>query len=43
MLGPLARNSIGAKIREVEAQFRRAQTEGDYPSDEEILKQLDAL
>lgn len=43
MLGPLARNSVGAKIREFEAQFRRAQTEGEYPSDEEIVRQLDAL
>jgi peptide deformylase len=43
MLGPLARNSVGAKIREFEAQFRRAQIEGEYPSDEEIVRQLNAL
>jgi peptide deformylase len=42
MLGPLARSSIAAKVREVEIKFRRAQAEGDYPSDEEIVRQLDA-
>lgn len=37
------RNTLGAKIRECEAQFRRSQAEGQYPSDDEIVKQLDAL
>lgn len=28
------------KVREIEQAFRRAQTEGEYPSDEEIVRQL---
>lgn len=43
MLSPLTRNSLNGKIREFETKFRRAQAEGEYPADEEILRQLDAL
>ncbi|SIN98703.1 peptide deformylase [Singulisphaera sp. GP187] len=43
MLSPLTRSSVAAKIRDFETKFRRAQAEGEYPSDEEIRKQLDAL
>ncbi len=30
------------RVREIELAFRRAQTEGEYPSDEEIVRQLKA-
>jgi peptide deformylase len=42
-LGPLARASANPKIREIEAEFRRAQAAGEYPDDAEITRQLDAL
>jgi peptide deformylase len=42
-LGPLARHSIKDKLRELETQFRLAQSGGEYPQDPEILKQLDSL
>lgn len=37
------RTSIAGKLREFETKFRQAQASGEYPSDEEIRKQLDAL
>src|SRR4051812_45795302 len=42
-LSPPARASADAKIREIEADFRRAQAAGEYPDDAEITRQLDAL
>jgi peptide deformylase len=42
-LGPLARHSAKDKLREFETQFRQAQECGEYPSDREIIKQLDAM
>ena len=42
-LGPLARASANPKIREIEAEFRRAQAAGEYPDDAEITRQLDEL
>lgn len=42
-LGPIARHSTSRKIKEIEAQFRKAQEAGEYPSDEEIVRQLDAM
>lgn len=43
LLGPFSRTSTSAKLREFEAQFRKSQAEGEYPSDDEIVRQLDAL
>lgn len=43
LLGPLARNALNPKLRELETQFREAQASGEYPSDDEIRKQLDSL
>ncbi len=40
LLGPLGRNTAGAKIREIEAGYRRAQAEGAFPDDAEIRRQL---
>ena len=42
-LGPLARHSAKDKLREFETQFRLAQESGEYPTDKEIVKQLDAM
>ena len=42
-LGPLARNSAKAKLQEFETKFRQAQAAGEYPGDDEIVRQLDAL
>jgi peptide deformylase len=42
-LGPLARHSAKDKLREYETQFRLAQECGEYPPDQEIIKQLDAM
>jgi peptide deformylase len=39
-LGPIARVSLASKLREYETQFRQAQAAGDYPSDDEIARQL---
>src|SRR5262245_27072922 len=39
-LGPLGRVSAGPTPRELENQFRQAQASGEYPSDEEIARQL---
>src|SRR5690349_866639 len=32
-IGPLASHSAASKVREIEAQFRRSQAEGEYPGD----------
>jgi peptide deformylase len=42
-LGPLARHSIKDKLREFEDQYLQAQSSGEYPSDHEIRRQLDAM
>jgi peptide deformylase len=42
-LEPLARKNAEAKVREFETQFRQAQAAGEFPSDDEIIRQLDAL
>ena len=42
-LGPLAQHSVKAKLREFEKSFRASQAAGEYPSDDEIVRQLDAL
>lgn len=42
-LGPLAQHTVKGKLREFEKSFREAQAAGEYPSDEEITRQLDAL
>ncbi len=41
LLGPLGRNAIGTKVREIEAGYRKAQADGVYPDDEVIRRQLD--
>jgi peptide deformylase len=40
-LGPLARHALKPKLQEFEDQFRQAQASGAYPSDREIISQLD--
>jgi peptide deformylase len=35
--------ALAAKLKEFETQYRKEQAEGIYPSDEEILRQLDDL
>jgi peptide deformylase len=42
-LDPNARDAISPRIREIETGFRKAQASGEYPDDETIVKQLDAL
>lgn len=42
-LSPPALATAAAKIREIEAEFRRAQAAGEYPADAEIKRQLDIL
>ncbi len=42
-LGPIARTSANAKIKEIEAGYRKAQAEGIYPDDDEIRRQLDEM
>jgi peptide deformylase len=43
LLGPISKNSAAAKLREFENKFRQSQAGGEYPPDEEIVRQLDAL
>ena len=38
--GPLTKPTAVAKLREIETSFRRSQADGEYPSDAEILQQL---
>ena len=42
-LGPLSRHSVGSKLRDLEVKFRQAQASGEVPSDEELVRQLDAF
>lgn len=42
-LQPQARTTMEPKIKEFETQFRHAQAAGEYPDDEEIVRQLKAL
>jgi peptide deformylase len=42
-LAPAARKAIDPKVKAVEEGFRVAQSEGQYPPDAEIARQLDAL
>ena len=42
-LSPPDLASASAKIREIEADFRRAQAAGEFPTDVEIKRQLDRL
>ena len=43
LAGPLTKPIAVAKIREIETNFRRSQTEGEYPPDDEILQQLHGM
>ncbi len=43
LVGPLTKPTALAKVREIETNFRRAQNEGEYPPDDEILRQLDEM
>lgn len=38
-----SRNAVAPKLREFETAFRQAQAAGEYPSDDEIKRQLDDL
>ena len=42
-LGPLARHGIKGNLRTFESEFREAQKNGTYPSDAEIVKQLETM
>jgi peptide deformylase len=42
-LTPASRNAVGVKIRDIENGFRQAQAAGEYPPDEEIIRQLDEI
>jgi peptide deformylase len=42
-IDPLVRHSHGEKLRSFEAKFRKAQQQGEIPSDEEIVKRLDQM
>lgn len=42
-LTPEGRDPVAVKIRDIELGFRQAQASGEYPSDEEILRQLDEI
>jgi peptide deformylase len=42
-LGPIAKTSANAKVKEIEAGYRKAQAEGIFPDDEEIRRQLDEM
>ncbi len=39
-LGPLARHALKPKLQEFETQFRQVQAGGEYPQDDEIVRQL---
>jgi len=43
LLEPSAKKSALPKLREFEQQFRQAQSSGEYPSDEDIVRALDSL
>ena len=42
-LGPIAKTSANARVKEIETDYRRAQSEGIYPLDDEILRGLDEV
>jgi peptide deformylase len=42
-LGPIARTTSNAKVKEIEAGYRKAQAEGLFPDDDEIRRQLDEV
>lgn len=42
-LGPIAKTSANARVKEIETEYRRAQSEGIYPLDDEILRGLDEV
>ncbi len=42
-LGPIAKTSANARVKEIEAGYRQAQSEGIYPPDDEILRRLDEV
>jgi len=42
-LEPLARYSLGEKLRSLETQYRKAQQIGEIPPDEDIVKRLDLM
>lgn len=42
-LGPIAKISANARVKEIETDYRRAQSEGIYPLDDEILRGLDEV
>jgi len=42
-LEPLARHSLGDKLRSFEAKYRKAQQSGEIPPDEDVVKRLDKL
>jgi peptide deformylase len=42
-LAPSARDAVAVKIRDIESGFRQAQAAGEYPSDDEIRRQLDEI
>ena len=41
LTGPLTKPAAVARLREIETEFRRAQTEGTFPPDDEIRRRLD--
>ena len=41
LTGPLTKPTAVARLREIETEFRAAQTEGSYPPDDEIRRLLD--
>ncbi len=43
LLGPLGRSTTGAKVKEIEAGYRKAQAEGIFPDDETIRRQLEEV
>ncbi len=43
LLGPLARHSVAAKLKDFETKYRQAQASGEYPDDQEIIRQLDSI
>jgi peptide deformylase len=42
-LGPLARVTAAAKIREFEIAYRQAQAAGDFPGDSEVQQRLESM
>ncbi|WP_435009882.1 peptide deformylase [Tundrisphaera lichenicola] len=42
-LGPIAKTTTNAKVKEIEAGYRKAQLEGTFPDDDEIRRQLDEM